>query len=371
MWKEQDPDGNVTLHTFNAKGEPDYNITALSDTARGFTSYDDLTSGLSGILGGTDYVSEAVSDVTTDHSTNVRRSRSYIWATGGSSSSSLLSVAESSTDGLQSWQTSYAGPTAQNSHSQTVYGSGGARTATSTAPDGSYAVSTYQNGQLTNVVHKDSSGSTIGNTGYSYDQHGRQSTMTDARNGTTTYTYNAADQVSTVTTPSPGTPGSSAEVTTTYYNGMLQATSVVQPDSTSVYSDFWPTGELKRQHGSRTYPVGYGYDYAGRMQTMTNWTSFSGGSGARVTTWNYDANRGWLTGKVYADGNGPTYDYKPSGRLYHPTQARRTCEEPGTSAAGLTPDCSTSVAPLLKNRSVPARTLWRTGRMAAVDDAGA
>ena len=57
--------------------------------------------------------------------------------------------------------------------------------------------------------------------------------MTDARNGTNTYTYNAADQVSTVTT--------------TYYNGMLQATNVVQPDSTSVYSDFWLTGELKRR----------------------------------------------------------------------------------------------------------------------------
>ena len=68
--------------------------------------------------------------------------------------------------------------------------------------------------------------------------------------------------------------------------------------------------------------MGYGYDYAGPMQTMTNWTSFSGGTGARVTTWNYDAYRGRLTGKVYADGNGPTYDYKPSGRLYHRTWAR-------------------------------------------------
>ena len=67
-----------------------------------------------------------------------------------------------------------------------------------------------------------------------------------------------------------------------YYKGMLQATNVVQPDGSSVYSDFWPTGELKRQHGSRTYPVGYGYDYAGRMQTMTNWTSFSC-KGARVS----------------------------------------------------------------------------------------
>ena len=140
-----------------------------------------------------------------------------------------------------------AGPTVQNSHSETMYSSGGARTATATAPDGSYTVSTFQNGQLTNVVHKDSSGSTIGNTGYSYDQHGRQSTMTDARNGTTTYAYNAADQVSTVTTPSPGTPGGSAEVT----DDVLQRDVAGDQRSATgtarafMESDFWPTGELK------------------------------------------------------------------------------------------------------------------------------
>ena len=41
-------------------------------------------------------------------------------------------------------------------------------------------------------------------------------------------------------------------------------------------------------------------DYAGRMQTMTNWSNYAGNSGARVTTWKYDGYRGWLTNKVYA-----------------------------------------------------------------------
>jgi hypothetical protein len=40
---------------------------------------------------------------------------------------------------------------------------------------------------------------------------------------------------------------------------------------------------MKRNYGARTYPVGYSYDYAGRMKTMTNWTSFPS-AGARVTT---------------------------------------------------------------------------------------
>jgi hypothetical protein len=53
---------------------------------------------------------------------------------------------------------------------------------------------------------------------------------------------------------------------------LLQVTNVVQPDGTSVTSEYNLTGELKRQYGSRTYPVGYGYDYAGRKNMMTNWS---------------------------------------------------------------------------------------------------
>ncbi len=59
------------------------------------------------------------------------------------------------------------------------------------------------------------------------------------------------------------------------------------------------------------------------MQTMTNWSNFSGNSvGARVTTWNYDPYRGFLTSKAYADGHGPSYTYTPAGRLQTRTWAR-------------------------------------------------
>ena len=39
------------------------------------------------------------------------------------------------------------------------------------------------------------------------------------------------------------------------------------------------------------------------------------GTGAAVTTWNYDPYQGFLTNKAYADGNGPVYTYTPAGRL--------------------------------------------------------
>ncbi len=48
---------------------------------------------------------------------------------------------------------------------------------------------------------------------------------------------------------------------------------------------------------------------------MTNWSSFPS-TGPRVTTWNYDLYRGWLTNKTYDGGTpGPIYSNTPAGRL--------------------------------------------------------
>jgi len=41
-----------------------------------------------------------------------------------------------------------------------------------------------------------------------------------------------------------------------------------------------------------------------------------------VTTWHYDAYQGFLTGKTYADGNGPGYTYTAARRLVSRTLAR-------------------------------------------------
>jgi RHS repeat-associated protein len=71
--------------------------------------------------------------------------------------------------------------------------------------------------------------------------------------------------------------------------------------------------------------VGYGYDGQGRMKTMTNWSGFSTLAGARVTTWNYDAYRGFLTSKTYDGGTaGPAYTYTSAGRLLTRLWARGT-----------------------------------------------
>jgi hypothetical protein len=135
-------------------------------------------------------------------------------------------------------------------------------------------------------------------------------------------------------TPNPGTPGGAPQTTATFYNKLLQATNVVSSEGTGVTTEYYLTGELKRQYGSRTYAVGYGYDYAGRMNTMTNWSSFASGAGARVTIWNYNPYRGWLDSKQYADGHGPSYVYTPAGRLQTRTWARTVSGQALTTTYG-------------------------------------
>jgi len=84
---------------------------------------------------------------------------------------------------------------------------------------------------------------------------------------------------------------------------------------------------LKLAYGSRGYAAGYDYDPQGRVKQMTNWSGFSAtaannGTGARVTSWNYSPQRGWLTSKLYDGAAGPSYTYTPAGRLQTRTWAR-------------------------------------------------
>ena len=145
--------------------------------------------------------------------------------------------------------------------------------------------------------------------------------MTDARNGTTTYTYDDADRLVTTVTPTPGG-GLSAQTTTTYFDPMGRAWKTVLPDSTCVTNEFNLTGTRKKTYGSRQYPVEFTYDGQGRKLTMKTWTNFVANSGAAVTTWTLDSQRGWVSTKRDATNLGCDYTYKPSGRLLTRTWAR-------------------------------------------------
>ena len=309
LWMQVDPDGVTTLFQYNGQGE-------LANTAVSMTG-----SSATNIDWEHDRITSTTNDVTIDHGKTVRRTRIYVWPETGVNASKLQSVSETSVDGLNSWQINFGDSnTAVTNQSATSY-SGISRTVIANAPDGSYVLNTISFGRIVSSINYDSNGIQIAGTSYSYDAHGRLYQVTDARNGTTTYGYNDADQVNSVTTPVPGA-GQAPEVTTTLFDNMLRPYCVIQPDGTTVNSVFLTTGELGLQYGSRTYPVAYSYDYAGRMQTMTNWSDFAGPSGARVTTWKYDGSRGWLTNKVFAGSNGPSYKYTAAGRLQQRSWAR-------------------------------------------------
>jgi YD repeat-containing protein len=96
---------------------------------------------------------------------------------------------------------------------------------------------------------------------------------------------------------------------------------------------FTNTSELQKTPGARTYPVADGFDPQGRTKTMTNWSTYPS-TGARVTTWNYNTNRGWLDNKRYPDNTGPAYTYTPAGRLNTRVWARGTTTSYTTNSVG-------------------------------------
>jgi len=307
--KQVDPDGVTTLYQYDSKGQMAY--TAVDMNKNSVTDFS-----------GIDRITYTVSDVVNDNGANVNRTRTYVWPTNNVNASNLVSTVETSVDGLQTWNITWNGGVGLTNYSQTIYDpANGYTIVTTVAPDGSSTVTTNQNGRAIYVTQKDSTGAQIGQTVYGYDTLGRQNTATDARNGTTTSFFNADDQLTGTLTPSPDGV-QSGQLTTNVLDSMGRVIQTTLPDNTSVTNVYYPNGLLQETYGSRTYPVQYTYDYAGRMKTMTTWTNFATSSGTATTTWNYDPYRGWLAGKVYADGEGPTYYYTPAGRLINRLWAR-------------------------------------------------
>jgi hypothetical protein len=288
LWKERDPDNLITLYGYNAKGEQVYRVV---DSNRNGTID----------FAGMDRITWTTNDVTTYSGYDVRRTRTIVYTNDNSTATVTNAMTQTTTTGLKTWQTVYRdSATPVTTLTETAYGANGARTVTTTAPDGSSVVRAYSYGRLQSVTRKDSGGSQVGQSTYTYDAHGRQATATDARNGPTTYGYNNANQGTSVTAPNLGT-GEAPQVTTTFFDTLGRAVGQQLPDGTTTTNLYFPTGLLQKTWGSRIYPVEYTYDAQGRMRTMKTWQSFAGNAGTATTRWNYDGYRGWLASKDYPD----------------------------------------------------------------------
>lgn len=219
--KESDPDGVVTLYAYNGKGERE--VTAIDLDQDGVIDY-----------GGIDRITQVVRDVASKSGgVIVDRATTRVWATDNAATATVVSISEQDGYGNRSWQTDGSGAVTMT---QTIYTGGGTWTVTTTNPDLSQTVQTYTNGRLASTAQKDNTGATISSKTYGYDTHGRLQTETDARTGTTGYTYYDNDQIHTTTTPAPA-PGEADLVTTNTYDRMGRLTEVELPDGGVTHTD--------------------------------------------------------------------------------------------------------------------------------------
>ena len=296
--RQEDPDGVTTLYGYNAKGE-------LNTTAYDMNNNDTIDPS------GNDRITTTDSQVfAADHADNpldqdAIRTRTLAYDQNNSTSTKIQNETWASTDGLTILNRVYKDPSTpvdtvtRKTYTRDTNGNIHGWTHTTTRPDGTRSVQTYQQGRLLTTATYDSSPTPnrLTQTTYEYDSHGRQHKMIDARNGTTQFAYNNADLVTTVTTPSPDG-NADRQVTTTEYDTNLRPIKVIHPDGGEQLTTYYPNGLVKKIHGDRTYPVEYTYDSQGRMKTMTTWKNHSGDTGKATTTWNYDPYRGWLTSKA-------------------------------------------------------------------------
>ncbi|ACB76347.1 hypothetical protein Oter_3067 [Opitutus terrae PB90-1] len=307
-----DPDGVTTLFGYNARSER--TVTAVDMNSNGAIDY----AGLDRITRTS--VSYAAKTWET-HSITVARTVTEIWPEANDETSLVVSTDEQSVDGAHAWSQQAEAVT----HQETSYPAirNGSWTVKSTAPDGTSAVQTYANGRLASVSQLSTLNSQLSSVTYAYDPHGRQESVTDARLGTTTYSYYDDDQIKTITAPHPEVTGQTL-VTTNFYNdrGLLERRKL--PDDSEVFYTYTPQGQLDRVHGSQTYPLDYDYDAQGRMIAMTTWKDFAGDTGKAKTQWLYDGLRGQLQAKRYTDASEVGYAYTAAGRLHTRTWARGT-----------------------------------------------
>ncbi len=289
-----DPDGVTILYSYDARGEQD--TVALDMDRNGQIDF-----------GGTDRITRLTRSVVTANGTTVTRTTTNAWNTNGTDASVVAGVDDQSADGRSSWRTDAGGLVTQSS---TACDGAGTCTTTTTAPDGSYTVGVTQNGQTISQTRYDANAQVVSGTTLDYDAQGRLWHQTDLRDGVTTLTYDNGDQLRSV---------SRAGQTTGYdYDALGRKMLETAPDGGQVQTKYWPTGEIANVSGVRTYPQSYTYDIVGRLQTLTT----TGAAGAEVTTWRYDPQSGQMTGKAFADGNGPSYTYTAGGKLATRTWAR-------------------------------------------------
>jgi RHS repeat-associated protein len=200
----------------------------------------------------------------------------------------------------------------------------------STDPDGVTTTYAYNAAnEMTGEVQPVSS-SASDTTGYGYDAAGNQTSVTDGRGNTTWTTYNGWNLAQSVIEPATASATTAAERTwTTAYNADGQAASVTQPGGITDSYGYDQMGDLTTQSGSgapaATTAQSFGYDLDGDLTSATapggtdNFTYNDAGqvtatSGPSGTSgFGYNAD-GLMTSRTDAAGT-TSYTYDKADRL--------------------------------------------------------
>ncbi len=303
--QEVDADGVTTLYRYSPEAELEYvaiDINPANTTwdADGNPSIDFLQ----------DRLTRQATDSTTYASQTVRRQRRWEYPTSGSTNAVEVRAAMVTPDARKAW-TVDRGLTSANS--LVMNRTQQTRTVTNTAPDGSWTVAIYTSGRLTSNTAYASTGTQVNRETYAYDPHSRVSHITDARNGTRTFGYNAADLMASESSPPSGT-GDAARITLREYSSAGRLTKITLPGGDQLNLSYAPNGLLTNRSGGRQPTVGYSYDHAGRLTTLTTWKNSTAQTGAKSTHWVYAESTGFLASR-HLGGEAPIYySYTAGGR---------------------------------------------------------
>lgn len=127
----------------------------------------------------------------------------------------------------------------------------------------------------------------------------RVASTTDAKGATTQLSYVPQDQA-----------------------GAGQVRTVTAPDGAVTTTEYDLLAHVVRVSGGRTYPVAYGFDAYGQLETITTWQDYAGNQGQAVTRMAYEAATGLLLSRTDAANRVTTFTYDAAHRASTATTAR-------------------------------------------------
>ena len=319
------PDGHCSETFYDAAGravrETDgltTRLTAYDGKGQAFRAAVDMEGDGTVGLAGPDRVSESETGYAMFQGKASRWIESRSYAITGSNTARVTGLRWQSADGVAVWDIAYGRTGRVELVRQPETAS---RTETSIRTDGRRTVSCYTNRLLKSIRQESPDGQFVSGQTFAHDVFGRLALCEETGPGGAVIQSRYGCDAGGLVTNEAVVADGQTRTTMHEYDAMGRRMRTVLPDGGAVTFEYEPTGELRSQAGTRTYPVRYEYDARGRLNALA---TFRGATNATpdVTRWGYDPQRGWLTTKVYADGSTNRYTYRPDGLLSSRVSAR-------------------------------------------------